>query len=255
MNTEPTPNPVLELDGARAAPEAVWADAEAEAELPAIDLRLAPGAAALVEAPERRRGRALAALCAGLPRLAEGHARFLGQDWAALPRRRAEALRGRIGHIFAEDGGWLPHLSVEEGILLPQLHHGSAPEAALRRAAAALAVRFGLEGGLPEGRPAELSSLDLARAACVRAFLGEPMLLLLERPLRRGLWTEVLAGPLLDALAEARGRGAACVWLSERPSAVWDEDGLRAAPRYRLSRHGLRPLGDAAAAPPREAAA
>ena len=37
----------------------------------------------------------------------------------------------------------------------------------------------------------------------MRALLGEPMLLLLESPLRRGLWTEDLAGPLLAALAEA----------------------------------------------------
>jgi phospholipid/cholesterol/gamma-HCH transport system ATP-binding protein len=249
MSAAVASGPVLELDSARAAAsEARWTDAEAEAELPAIDLRLDPGAVALVEAPERRRGRALAALCAGLPRLAEGRARFLGQDWATLPRRRAEVLRARIGHVFAEDGGWLPHLSVEEGILLPQLHHGRASEAVLRRAAAALAARFGLGGRLPEGRPAELAPLDLARAGCVRAFLGEPMLLMLERPLRRGLWTEALAAPLLDALGEARGRGAACLWLSERPSEVWDEGALRAARRYRLSREGLRPLRDAAPA-------
>ncbi len=243
--------PVLELDGARPAPDEVWADAAAEAELPAIDLRLGPGEGALVEAPDQRWGRALAALCAGLPPLAEGRARFLGQDWAALPRARAEALRGRIGHIFAENGGWLPHLSVEEGILLPQLHHSRRPEAVLRDAAAALARRFGLDR-LPESHPAELPALDLARAACVRALLGEPMLLLLESPLRRGLWTEDLAGPLLTALAEARGRGAGFVWLSARPSAVWDEAGLRGARRFRLSAHGLQAAGVAAG---REAAA
>ena len=51
--------PVLELDGARPAPDEVWADAAAEAELPAMDLRLGPGEGALVEAQDRRWGRAL----------------------------------------------------------------------------------------------------------------------------------------------------------------------------------------------------
>jgi phospholipid/cholesterol/gamma-HCH transport system ATP-binding protein len=241
----------LELDRARPAPDKVWADAAAEAELPAIDLRLGPGHVALIEAPDHRWGRALAALCAGLPPLAEGHARFLGQDWATLHRLQAEALRGRIGHIFAENGGWLPHLNVEEGILLPQLHHSRRPEAVLRDAAAALARQFGLDG-LPQGWPAELPALDLARAACVRAFLGEPMLLLLEHPLRRGLWTEKLSRPLLGALAEARGRGAACVWLSARGSAAWDETSLQGARRYRLSAEGLQAVSGAAAG--REAA-
>lgn len=228
--------PVVELDGARAAPEAVWADAATEAELPPLDLRLAPGDAALVEVPEPRHGRALAALCAGLPKLAEGRARFLGSDWAALGRRAAEALRGRIGHVFAEAGGWLPYLSVEDGILLPRLHHGEASEAALRAEALALAARFGLDG-LPAGRPAELPELDLARAACVRALLGRPRLLLLDRPLRQGLWREALAAPLLAAVAEARAGGAACLWLGARAA---EEPGQPpAARRYRLDAAGL----------------
>jgi hypothetical protein len=78
------------------------------------------------------------------------------------------------------------------------------------------------------------------------------MLLLLESPLRRGLWTEDLAGPLLAALAEVRERGAGFVWLSARPSAVWDDIGLRGACRYRLTAQGLQAAGVAAG---REAAA
>lgn len=243
MSTDPRP-PVLELDRARVASDQVWADAEAEGELPAIGLRLDPGELALVEVPDQRWGRALAALCAGLPPLAEGSARFLGQDWSTLRRPQAEALRGRIGHIFAENGGWLPHLSVAEGILLPRLHHDRAPEATLRRNAVELAHRFRLDD-LPEGRPAELPPLDLARAACVRAFLGEPALLLLESPFRQGQWIEDLARPLLAAVTEALDRGAACLWLASRRSGIWDLPGLPGSRRYRLSARGLLAAGDA----------
>jgi phospholipid/cholesterol/gamma-HCH transport system ATP-binding protein len=243
---EPRPT-VLKIDGARPAPDAAWADAAAERELPAIDLQLSPGETALVEAPDQRLGRALIALCAGLPTLASGRACFLGQDWATLRRRQAEALRGRIGHVFAENGGWLPHLSVAEGILLPQLHHSRTPEAELRAAAAAPARRFGLDG-LPEGRPAELPAPDLARAACVRALLGEPALLLLDSTLEQGLLgEEELAEPLLDALAQAHRRGAGCVWLSARPAPAWDALGVRGTRRYQLSADGLRPRGATAA--------
>jgi phospholipid/cholesterol/gamma-HCH transport system ATP-binding protein len=231
--------PILELEGARPAPVAALTDAAAEDDLAPIDLTLSLGDTVLIEAPDRARGRALAALCAGLPPLAQGRACFLGRDWTTLNRREAEAQRGRIGHIFAENGGWLPHLSVEEGILLQQLHHSRAPETALRDAAATLARHFGLDG-LPDGHPAELSPLDLARAACVRALLGEPMLLLLERPLQRDRWIEALAAPLLEALAEARSRGAACLWLSERASAAWSEPGLAGARRYGLTGQGLQ---------------
>ena len=233
--------PVLELDGARPAPEAVWGDADAEAGLPAINLRLGAGELVVLEAPNRRVGRAFAALCAGLPRLAEGRARLLGQDWSALPRLQAEALRGRIGHVFAEEGGWLPHLSVEEGILLPQLHHSRTPEAALRDRATALAREFGL-AELPSARPAELTALDIARAACVRTFLGEPALVLVESPLRQEVLGEELTKPLLRALDDARARGAACLWLT-RSSPLMRDPALPTAGRLRFSERGLSPAG------------
>jgi phospholipid/cholesterol/gamma-HCH transport system ATP-binding protein len=53
---------------------------------------------------------------------AQGHVSFLNQDWARLPSDLANALRGRIGRVFARDT-WLAHLSLLDNVVLRQLHH------------------------------------------------------------------------------------------------------------------------------------
>jgi phospholipid/cholesterol/gamma-HCH transport system ATP-binding protein len=169
--------------------------------------------------------------------------RFLGFDWSALTRDSASALRARIGRVFG-DGGWIPHLDVATNVILPALHHTGRSEAALRERAAELAMLFGLPG-LPLSRPARLPRDDLARAACVRALLGEPRLLLLESPLQRGVAIEI-ARPLLDACARLRRGGGAVIWLT-RTAAIWNDPAIPAAHRLRLSDHGLAPAARPAA--------
>jgi phospholipid/cholesterol/gamma-HCH transport system ATP-binding protein len=220
---------VAELQGAR----------PAEEETPlrgAVALRLEPGELAVVRAEDADAARALALLCAGLSPLGAGRACFLGHDWAGLNRREAEALRARIG-LAPGDGGWLPHLTVEEGILLPRLHHDDRPEAELCREAEALCRLFGLRG-LPDGRPSEYSRAELARAALARAFLGEPALLILESPLDRET-ADALADPVLEALEPARARGAAAIW-STHSRRAWDEPGFPATQWFTLEEGALR---------------
>ena len=127
-------------------------------------------------------------------------------------------------------------------ILLPQLHHTRDDPSNLRERAIALSCAFGLPG-LPLVRPGELAAGDLARAACVRAFLGEPMLVLLESPVQ-GRFTTLLP-PLLNALAAARDRGAAAVWFTFS-DLVWRDPSVPATMRLRLSERGLVPTTRAA---------
>jgi len=221
--------PILELDHALAA--------ESPDDLPAptLTLRLMPGDLALVEARSAAAAGWLADLCCGIVPLAEGTARFLGRDWAAMPDDYAAALRGRIGRVFAS-GGWVGFADTATNILLPQLHHSRAPQEELREAAMHLACAFGLPG-LPLEQPRDLAPIDLARAACVRAFLGDPALLLLESPLQQGQFEELLP-PLLSALADARQRGAAAIWLT-RSDLVWSDHSVPANHRLRLRERGL----------------
>jgi phospholipid/cholesterol/gamma-HCH transport system ATP-binding protein len=219
---------LLELDAAALAEPAT---------LPPMTLRLAAGELALIDAQETDLAAAFADLAAGLLPAASGTVRCLGSDWAELTRDAASALRARIGRVFG-DGGWIAHLDVATNIVLPSLHHTRLSEEALRGRAAELAMQFGLPG-LPLSRPSQLPPDDLARAACVRALLAEPRLLLLESPLQRGGAIE-LARPLLDASARLRRGGAAVVWLTRTP-AIWNDRSIPAAQRLRLSDQGLAP--------------
>jgi phospholipid/cholesterol/gamma-HCH transport system ATP-binding protein len=222
--------PVLDLAAAR--PQA-WAD---EAPVPAIDLRLMAGELALVDARHAARPARLGDLCCGLVPLAVGSARFLGRDWSAVPPDYADALRGRIGRVFFS-GSWIGFMDVATNILLPQLHHTRDDPSELRERATALCCAFGLPG-LPLVRPGELAAGDLARAACVRALLGDPALVLLESPVQ-GRFTTLLP-PLLNALAAARDRGAAAIWFT-RSDVVWRNPSIPATMRLRLGERGLVP--------------
>jgi phospholipid/cholesterol/gamma-HCH transport system ATP-binding protein len=211
--------------------------------LAALDLALSEGDFAVIEVPGSRRGAAFADLCSGLAPLSAGRVRFLGRDWHRTPRRHADALRGRIGRLFH-----LPLHSdtqdVANRLLLAQLHHSLKPEATLRAEGAKLAQRFGLPG-LPAGPARHLTDLDLLRAACVRAFLGQPRLVILELP--GSAQQDDLLPTLLELGAEARGQGVTIMWLAGPGPATRDRS-VRATHRLRLSDVGLAPMRLARAA-------
>lgn len=222
--------PVLDLDAARP-----LRDLD---EMPPLEInfRLMRGELVLVDARHAARPAWLADLCCGLVPLAGGSAHFLGRAWSAMPPDFAAALRGRIGRVFLS-ASWIGFMDVATNILLPQLHHTRDDPIALRERATALCCAFGLPG-LPLVRPGELAAGDLARAACARAFLGDPELLLLESPVQ-GRYTD-LVPRLLGALAPARDRGAAAIWFT-RSDIVWRDASFPATRRLRLGERGLAP--------------
>jgi phospholipid/cholesterol/gamma-HCH transport system ATP-binding protein len=187
--------------------------------------------------------------------LAEGYdgtATFLGREWRSVPPDEGAALRGRIGRLFDAVGavgtGWVNNLDVDENIILSRQHHTARPTSEIEAEAAKLARMFGLPG-LPRGRPGQMRPPDLQRAACVRAFLGAPDLVLLERP-DEGVYPDIMP-PLINAVRSARARGAAAVWLTDNPG-VWGDRGIR--PTWRCVMSGAQmlvfPADEPAAAAP-----
>jgi phospholipid/cholesterol/gamma-HCH transport system ATP-binding protein len=222
--------PVLELLGAL--PDSV------ESRLPPtpLDLRVMAEDSVLIEARDPSQTAEFADLCCGLTPLRSGAARFLGHDWANTPHDLASALRGRIGQASVTNA-WVSFLSVDANILLQQLHHTRAPAAVLRDKAAELSRDFGLPG-IPLARPDELTFDDLVRAACVRAFLGAPTLIILNSPELEQAGDVRLA--LLNAISAARDRKAAALWLTSS-DLVWNDPSIPSTKRLRLTEHGLVP--------------
>jgi len=201
-----------------------------------LDLRVMVEDNVLIEAEDAPQAAAFANLCCGLLPLRAGTVKFLGHDWANTPHERASALRGRIGQVYGANS-WISFLTVEANILLQQLHHTTVPAARLRDGAAELSLSFGLPG-LPLTRPDELTFEDLVRASCVRGFIGQPRLIILMSPeLER---VADLRPALFNALAAARNRQAATIWLT-LSHIVWNDRSIPATARLRLTEHGLVP--------------
>ena len=199
-----------------------------------LSLRLLSGECALIEGSDTAQLAAFADLCSGLVTLHSGNVRFVGRDWFNLPHDYAAALRGRIGRVFAT-GGWPPFLDIETNILLPQLHHTRRDLEELRQEAQGLAREFGLPG-LPLGRVDSIAAADLGRAGLVRAFLGEPLLVLLEDPSRGPLASTIPA--VLNRAAMTRDRGGAVIWLARNGFARFNPS-FPASQWLQLSNGGL----------------
>jgi phospholipid/cholesterol/gamma-HCH transport system ATP-binding protein len=207
-----------------------------------VSLRLGPGELALVRLERGVVRLPLADAAEGLAEHYDGTAAFLGRDWRSVSAGEGAALRGRIGRVFDAVGvgaagtGWVSHLDVDENVMLARRHHTRRPSSEIEAEAAKLARMFGLPG-LPRGRPSQTRPPDLQRASCVRAFLGTPDLILLERP-AQGVYPEVMPA-LINAVRSARGRGAAVVWLTDTP-AGWSDRGIR--PTWRCVMSGAQML-------------
>jgi phospholipid/cholesterol/gamma-HCH transport system ATP-binding protein len=207
----------------------------------ALDLQLEPGELALIDARDLPLASGFADLCCGLNRPTEGDVRFLQRDWSRQPAEMADALRGLIGRVMSNPG-WLRFLDATTNVLLQQIHHTRSDLEPLREDAARLATHFGLPG-LPDGPMAELSPGDLMRLGFVRAFVGEPKLVILESPVQ-GLHQDIVPA-LLNRLWEVRDRGGAAIWLT-RSRMIWDNPLFPATHRLRLDHQGLSSIKAAA---------
>ena len=194
-----------------------------------MSLDLAPGELALIKLEARQRI-PIADAAAGLVEPLDGSISFLGVDWQSMEPREAAAARGRIGRVF-HGAGWVSNLDVDENIVLPLRHHNKVVVQELHDQAADLSRVFELPG-LLRGRPNYARMSDLRRSACVRAFLGEPMLLILEQP-ERDVFPDIMP-PLLAAIRSARNRGAAVLWLTAEAE-LWNETDVGATSRYIMS--------------------
>jgi phospholipid/cholesterol/gamma-HCH transport system ATP-binding protein len=175
----------------------------------ALDFDLAHREVALVELGDDGDAEGVIDICLGLVEPLHGEVHCLGRPWRGQGYREMLAHRSRIGTLVGAQV-WPAYVPVAEVVLTPQLYLTDQPEEAAVAAATLLARRFGL-AGLPVGGREAVPPGELARAACVRAFLGTPEFVLIADQS-----IEVM-GELGVALAQAIGtvqdRGGAVLWL------------------------------------------
>ena len=206
-----------------------------------LNLRVMAGDCVLIDVRSASQAREFADMCCGITPLQSGRVRFLGHDWAGARHELASALRGHIGRLYGRES-WIGFLPADVNVLLPQLYHTRRRDAVLREMATSLSVAFGLPG-LPMTRLDALSPGDAVRAACVRAFMGDPKLLFLDDPEMERIADLVPA--VLNASMAAHDRQAASIWFT-RGDALWNDHAFPANMRFRLNERGLVPVRRAA---------
>lgn len=201
-------------------------------------LRADAGDLILIRVVDLEQAELWADVAVGLVAPENGRVRILGNDLSALDTETCNWLRGRVGRVFSR-GNWMDRLSLLDNILLPARHHSGRGDDDLRAEASALATAFDLPG-VPLGMPDRFTRTDLQRAACVRAFLGNPLLVILEDPTYSARGN--LLRPLIAAIRAARNRGAAVVWFS-LATEIWRDQSIPATRRYRMTANELMEVG------------
>jgi len=195
-----------------------------------LDFTLHCSELALVRMPNLERAAVFADLVCGVRAPHAGAVRFLRRDWRHTSRRDVDRARGAIGRLFAR-GGWIDHLRVVDNMLLAPAYHSNRPLRDLLSEINARCQAFGLPG-VPLDQAETLAPGDLQRAACARAFVAEPRLIVLEGPLRQ-IFPDALA-PLMNAIRQAQQRGAGVLWLTTSRE-VWNAPLIHADQRLRLA--------------------
>lgn len=177
------------------------------------DFKLHRGEVMVVRVEEGREHVPLASLAQGISSPDSGKVFFKGEWWEETGPRRLSELRGRIRRVF-EHYGWVTNLDAMENLCLAESHHTRRPLEEIQLEICGLARRFGIEE-IPAARPTRIHPLILKKLEWVRAFVGSPDLIVLERPFMNAPKADALR--LIEAVCEFSRRGGAVLWISDEP--------------------------------------
>lgn len=198
-------NTILEFDSVNLSATDAYGES-----LRGITFALHAGECGLFVMGEKRGCLPLMDVASGLLEPGGGTIRIRGETWDDLSPDSAARTRYGIGRVFDQQA-WLSNLDVDENITLAERHYTRRSMDEIRAEANVLAQRVGL-AKLPATRPAWTSRHQLMLAQWVRALLGAPFLLLLERPTRDVSDAECVK--LIEVINERRAAGLAVWWLT-----------------------------------------
>ena len=205
-----------------------------------FDLTLREGELAVFEIPVGHAMPDISGLAAGLIHPARGKVKICGTEWRQFDQISSGQQRETIGQVFQSDhrAHWIVNLDIDENIFLAEQMTGRIQQLDLVAAADKLAKAFGLEE-IPNLRESKVSRDRLMRAQWVRAFLPNPLrLLILEQP-TSGVDSDAVP-LLLNAIAKVRQKGTTVVWIGPPPSAA-ERDGLDPSQHFQPTPSALIP--------------
>ena len=186
-----------------------------------VDLGVAPGEIVALLGPSGSGKSTLLQAVGLLEGGFEGSIRIAGAEAAQLDaHQRTVVRRDRLGFVY-QFHHLLPDFDARENVVLPQLIHGAAPDAADARATALLTA-LGLGHRLTH-RPSQLSGGEQQRVAVARALANAPALVLADEPtgnLDEGT-ADVVLGEFLN-LVRSEGSAALIATHNERLAARMD---------------------------------
>jgi ABC-type branched-subunit amino acid transport system ATPase component len=203
--------------------------ARGQVEMRNVTFQIPPGRLLLIKVEAGNESLPISDAAEGLIAPKTGFIRWQGKEWNSLGPLAELDARARIGRVF-EKNSWISNLNVNEYVTLSQRHHTERTERDILTEADALAGYFGLPE-TPRQRPAFVPKRELKMAEWIRALIGKPLLLLLERP-EAGVPDDNLPKSI-DAVHTALRRGAAAIWQTDR-NAVWSASIWTNEIRYRM---------------------
>ncbi len=206
--------------------------------LSSMSMTVRVGEVVVLQMDQAQRSREIASMIQGLLFPSAGEVLFQDSDWKGNHFDRHFQMRSKIGRVF--DGqAWIANLNMLENVTLASDHHGKNHAATISEIQQ-LADRFSIDAESRE-RPAFVAASRLQRYQWVRAFIGIPSLILLERPMRSVAPASL---PLLiTTVDEACRSGAAVIWFTSNSSET-SELATRPISRFRLIGGSLQPDSD-----------
>jgi phospholipid/cholesterol/gamma-HCH transport system ATP-binding protein len=174
-----------------------------------INLEVRQGDLVMIHLGRRQNPRVFSSMVQGLTFPLKGQIAFQQRCWNDASVEQQFLMRSQIGRVF--DGrAWINNLNIIENVTLRVKHH-AFPAAKLQQQIKYWSKQLEVPS-LSRERPAFVEASRLQRYQWLRALIGDPALLILERPMRT-LDPEMIT-PLVTSINQIREQKAAVIWFT-----------------------------------------
>lgn len=174
-----------------------------------VNLKVQTGDMVMIHLGRRQNPRSFSSLIQGLTFPSSGEVLFERKRWNDAQLEEHFRMRSRIGRVF--DGrAWINNLNITENVTLRAKHH-AFPAAKLQQQIDQWSKVLHVPA-LSRERPAFVEASRLQRFQWLRAMIGDPSLVILERPMRT-LDPEMIQ-PLVNCINQIRKQSTAVIWFT-----------------------------------------